>query len=74
MVISKKTGKRKEETVAASKEDVKEEEEVKMETEEDKVPEEEVKLSEKGPYTNDLYTIFRILHPLAPLSAFWPDL
>ena len=28
----------------------------------------------KGPYLNDVYTIFGILDPLPPLSAFWPDL
>ena len=26
-----------------------------------------------GPYLNDVYTIFGILDPLPPLSAFWPD-
>ena len=27
----------------------------------------------KGPYLNDVYTIFRILDPLPPLSTFWQD-
>ena len=26
-----------------------------------------------GPYLNDVYTIFRILDPLPPLSTFWQD-
>ena len=27
----------------------------------------------KGPYLNDVYTIFGILGPLPPLSTFWQD-
>ena len=27
----------------------------------------------KGPYLNDVYTIFGILDPLPPLSTFWQD-